>query len=288
MSQTIKSKILIYLFALATLSAVLLVAGVVWAGQNGDLEVCFFDVGQGDSIFIRTPRGQNILVDGGPDRSVLKGLSESLPWWDRTIDLMILTHPHDDHVGGLNYVMDRYDVERVLYTGAAHSAPAYLTWLEKLRKSAAKIHIADRVQNIKFGPDCRLEVIYPSKPLSDSSNMNLNDTSLVARLVYGQTSFLLTGDIEAAAENELLSSKQDLRADILKVAHHGSDTSTQVDFLDAVEPKMAVIMSGRDNDFGFPSPRVLDRLQDRSIDAWRTDVNGTLKLASDGSAVSID
>ncbi|MFH0923172.1 MAG: MBL fold metallo-hydrolase, partial [Candidatus Falkowbacteria bacterium] len=212
---------------------------VFWLFYNpsGDLEVDFLDVGQGDAALVKTPYGQNILIDGGPDNAVLSELAKNLPWWDRRIDLMILTHPHDDHVAGLIDVIKRYNVEKILYTGVVHSAPNYLAWLELIKENKVPLVIIDRPQTVKLGEDCELRIIYPGQSLLGREVNNLNNSSLVIKLIYGRTGFLLTGDIETEVEQELAKSGADLSADVLKVSHHGSDASNSQEFLEKVKAK---------------------------------------------------
>jgi len=241
------------------------------------------NVGQGDAILIKTPADQNILIDGGPDNAVIKRLSENLPWWDRTIDLIILTHPHDDHVNGLNDVIRRYRVKRVLYTGVAHNSPGYLVWLKLIKDKHIPLTIIDRPQTIELGAGCRLKILYPFKSFLGREVDNLNNSSIVSKLVCGQVDFLLTGDIEEEVEKVLLDAEIDLSAEVLKAGHHGSDTSLSEDFLAAVKPKTAVIQVGGDNKFGHPSRRILKRLTRIGAAIYRNDLDGTIKISSDGN-----
>ena len=250
-----------------------------------DLEVVFLDIGQGDAILIKTPYGQNILIDGGPDNTVIKRLAENFSWWDKKIDLMILTHPHDDHVSGLIDVIKRYKVEKILYTGVVHSSPDYLAWLELIRDRKIPLTIIDRPQIIEFGENCGLQIIYPRESLLGKEVSNLNNSSIVAKLVYGQTKFLLAGDIESEVEQELLNSGTDLSAQVFKANHHGSDTSNSTEFLQAVQPEIVVIQVGADNNFGHPSRRVIKRIERIGAQVFRNDLDGTVKLISDGERI---
>ena len=249
------------------------------------LEVDFLDIGQGDSILIKTTNDQNILIDGGSDRTVIKRLSEELRWWDKTIDLMILTHPHDDHVGGLNDVISHYKVKKILYTGVVHNAPAYINWLNLIKDNNIPLIIISHLQTINLSEDCKLEIIYPFNDLSGKEVDNLNNSSIIAKLVYKNTSFLFTGDAEIEQEQELLKSNIDLSADVLKVCHHGANTSSPEDFLKAVNPKIAVIQVGKDNKFNHPSRRVIKRMERMGIEIFRNDLEGTVRLFSDGDSI---
>lgn len=250
--------------------------------KEKNLEVDFLDVGQGDAILIKSPFGQNILIDGGPDKSVVNKISEDLPFWDRNIDLMILTHPHDDHVTGLIEVLKRYRVKKIIYTGASHTAPNYLAWLDEIKKRKIPLTIINHPQNIKLGDNCEFKIIYPLKSFAGESVENLNNTSLVAKLIFGQTSFLLVGDAEKEAEEEIIKSGVELTANILKVGHHGSDTASSDIFLNNVRPQIAVIEVGKDNKFGLPSGRAIKRLERIGAKIYRTDYDGNIKLISDG------
>ena len=276
-------------FLIISIAVVLIIALALWqipvvfSLESSKLEVNFLDVGQGDSIFIKTPYGQNILIDGGPDRTVLRRLSEVLPWYDRTIDLMILTHPHDDHVGGLVYVLERYKVKKVLYTGVLHSAPAFLNWLEQILEKRIPLIIADKPQKINFGDNCYFDIIYPKSSLFGKEVDNLNNSSIVGKLVYGKTSFLFSGDAEFEVEKKLLN--DDLKSDVYKAGHHGSMTSSGQEFLNEISPSIVVIQVGANNKFGHPSKRILKRFERFGAQVFRNDSDGTVRIFSDGNDI---
>lgn len=269
------------------IAAALVAVPAFWPAfqATDNLEVDFLDVEQGDSILIKTSYGQNILIDGGPDNSVIRKLSEELPWWDRQIDLMILTHPHSDHIAGLIDVIKRYKVNKILYTGTIHTSSEYFKWLELIKSKKIPLILVNAPQAIKIGQDSELSVIYPRKNLAGKTVDNLNNGSIVAKLRYGETNFLFTGDMENEAEKELMG--VDLRADVLKVAHHGSDDSSGQEFLKKVIPKIAVIQVGADNEFGHPSRRIIKRLERINARILRTDLDGTVKLISDGKTITV-
>jgi len=252
-----------------------------------NLEVDFLDVGQGDAILIKAPSGQNILIDGGPDKTVIKRLAENLPFYDKQIDLMILTHAHDDHVTGLIDVLKRYKVKRILYTGAVHNAPNYLAWLNLVRDKKVPLTIIDKEQTINLGAEVELKILYPTESFLNKTLADLNDSSIIIKLIYGQSKFLLTGDAGLEVEKKLIASDADLSAEVLKVGHHGSQYSTSEEFLDKVKSKIAVIMVGKDNDFGHPNLRIIKRLERLGADIFRTDLNGTVKILSDGEKIEI-
>lgn len=269
---------------------VVIIICLLWESINSEHEfrVSFLDVGQGDASLIQTSDGKNILIDGGPDNRVISELSQRLSFWDRRIDLMILTHPHADHVTGLNKVLERYEVGRVLYSGVAHNSPTYLAWLNLIKERGITITIIDSPQTIELAKECYLEIIYPDKNLLHVNVDNLNNTSLVMKLEYGDTKFLFTGDIEEEIENYLVEKGIDLSADILKVAHHGSDTSSNLNFLKAVNPSIGVIQVGLNNKFNHPSIRVLNRFKRANVKIYRTDIDGSVSFVVEGNKLKID
>lgn len=278
-------------------AAILIVTPAFYLISETDknLKVYFLDVGQGDSILIKTPYGQNILVDGGPDGAVLKKLGKEMSPLDKKIDLIILTHPHADHLTGLIDVIKNYKVEKILYTGAIHIAPSYLEWLKLVkdrRQGGASekipLTIIDRPQTIGLGEKCEIQIIYPFKGLAGESVSNLNNSSIVFKLIYGKTSFLFMGDAEIDVEKKLLLSGVPLKADVLKIGHHGSSDATSEEFLNEVKPEFAVIEVGRDNDFGHPSGRVIKRLERLGAKIFRTDLDGTVHLTSNGERVKLE
>jgi len=246
------------------------------------LEIDFFDVGQGDSILVKTPYNQNILIDGGPDNKIIKELGKNLLWNDKKIDLVILTHPHDDHITGLIQVLKNYDVKKIIYTGVLHSSPNYIEWLNIVKDKKIPLTIIDRPQKIDLGNNLWIDIIYPDKNFSGLKIDNLNNSSIVAMLNYKNNKIFFTGDIEAEVEEVILEKNINIKSDLLKVAHHGSDTSSGEKFLEAIDPKKAVIEVGENNKFGHPSLRVLNRLKRLDTLILRTDINRTIKIYCDG------
>ncbi|MDD4900522.1 MAG: ComEC/Rec2 family competence protein [Patescibacteria group bacterium] len=275
------------IFLILGIAAILVAIPLFWLywSQPQKLEADFLDVGQGDAILIKTPAGQNVLIDGGPDKTVVRRLSENLAWWDKEIDLMILTHPHDDHVTGLIEVLKRYQVKKILYTGVTHNAPNYLSWLKLVRDKKVPLEIVDRAQTIALGENTRLEILYPNSSLLNRAIKDLNQSSIISKLIYGQKKILLTGDAGAEVEDALIAAGVDLPADVLKVGHHGSSYSTGEAFLKLVRPDIAVIAVGRDNQFGHPSLRTIKRIERQGAKIYRTDLEGTIRLASDGRKI---
>jgi competence protein ComEC len=267
----------------------LLVAILVWSvaltQPDGRLHVSFLDVGQGDAILIQTPNGQDILIDGGPaPQRITLELSKKLPFWDRTIDLVICTQPQADHVTGLVEVVQRYNVERVLDPAVSYDSATYQEWIRLIEIKGIERSVARVGQEINLGSGVRMEVLNPPESLWEGTTHDVDNNGVVLRLSWGNVSFLFTADIRAEAELELIMQSADLKATVLKIAHHGSDTSTTERLLAAVDPEVAVICVGADNPFGHPSSEVLERLIDRlgNDNVYRTDQDGTIEFITDG------
>jgi competence protein ComEC len=248
----------------------------------GITEVNFLSVGQGDAIFIETEQGHQILIDGGPDNSVLEKLGKEMPFWDRTLDVVLLSHPEKDHISGLLEVLKKYKVDYIVWTGVKKETAEYKEWENLLEKSGAKIIVAQSGINIKLGSE-ELDILYPFESLEGESVDDVNDSSVVVKLINGEISFLFTGDISASAEKIILQNGIDVGSDVLKIAHHGSKYSSSKDFIESVSPLVAVIEVGEDNSYGHPSQEVLETLSKFGIKVLRTDLDGDVKLISDGA-----
>jgi len=267
-------------------AAVVVVAGVLaWVaigtgGAGERLSVTFLDVGQGDAILIEGPGGQRILVDGGPGGDALSGaLGRQLPFHDRRIDLVVVTHPQADHVGGLPEALGSYDVGAVLDSAFEGESPFYEAFVDAMEDAGVPRYVAARGQTIDLGSGARIEVIGPDGALGPGADPN--DASTVLRVAMGEVSFLLTGDIEADGEAALVRSGAELRATVLKVAHHGSSTSTTAAFLSRVSPAIDVISVGASNSHGHPTAAVLSRLSGAYV--LRTDEDGDVRMETDGA-----
>jgi len=258
---------------------------VVWdLSQPRFLEVVFFDIGQGDSIFIETPERFQVLIDGGPDLTVLEKLGKEMPFYDRTINLIILTHPEHDHYFGLFGVLKRYEIKNILWTGVVRETSEWKEWDKLIEEEGAEIRIAEAGQKIIFQEDplIFMEILHPFENLTGKETKYTNDTSIVAELVFEDVSFLFTGDISKKIEKKLVYEYIDLNSDVLKVCHHGSKTSSAPEFLEAVSPEVAVIQVGKDNHYGHPRSITLANLKKFGIQVLRTDINGDIKIVSDG------
>lgn len=253
----------------------------VFAAPDGRLTVEVFDVGQGDSILIRTPDGQKLLVDGGPDGEVVEQeLGEALPFWDRKLDMVLLSHPDADHLTGLLNVVERHHIDQIVAAPIDADTALADAWRDRIDEKGVPYEEVTAGGWVDLGRGAALQILGPPKDPLTGTSADTNNNSLVLKLTWGDVSFLLTGDIEAAGEEALLDERVDLRATVLKVAHHGSAYSTSEEFLDAVRPVVSVISVGAENDFGHPAPSTLDRLNDTIV--YRTDQQGDVTFSTDG------
>lgn len=260
---------------------------------DGKLHVFVLDVGQGDSILIQLPTGERILVDGGPDDKVIQRLSEVMPFYERNIDVILLTHPHADHVNGLNDLLKRYHVMQVIITGVDYKYPGYTEFLNLISREGAQVIFAGALGlDYKIGTAI-LDMLYPIESFQGRLFNNYNNGSIVFRLLYGQRKFFFGGDMELEEEKNLmavpgrLGQGLDLRADFYKVGHHGSRTSSSETLLDLIKPEYAAISCGIDNTFKHPHPETIQHLQARRVTIFRTDLDGTIEAVSDGQDLNV-
>ncbi|OGN97211.1 MAG: hypothetical protein A2Z77_06495 [Chloroflexi bacterium RBG_13_51_36] len=276
---------------LPLLIAALLVWSIALTQPDGKLHVSFLDVGQGDAILIQTPEGQDILIDGGPDpQKINLELSEKLAFWDRTIDLVMCTQPQADHVTGLVEVLQRYRVKQVLEPGVSYNSSVYQEWLRLIADKGIECDVARAGQEIDLGGGIKLEVLNPPASLWRGTDDDIDNNGLVLKLTWNRIGFLFTADIRAEVEFELIGQRANLRSTVLKVAHHGSRTSTSLQFLAAVDPEVAVICVGEDNTFGHPAIEVIERLIDKlgESNIYRTDEDDTIEFITDGETLWVD
>ncbi len=263
---------------------------IVWLSvyRQSNVEVVFLDIGQGDSILIKTKYNQQILIDGGPDAKVLGRLGRNLPFYDHDLDLVIATHPDADHVAGLVDVLRRYQVSTFLEPGIKHDTGIFAALQQAVDSQQIEHRYATGYARYDLGDNLWLDILFPDHSLVGQTLANTNDASIVARLTDGQVDYLLTGDAPLAVEAGLAAAYgAAMGSEVLKLGHHGSNTSSGDDFLDAVKPEAAVISSGRNNRYGHPHPAVLNRLKKRAIPALRTDEMGDIRLRSDGEFVEL-
>ena len=266
--------------------------------EESGLKVVIFDVGQGDAIFIETPEEKQILIDGGEGKVVLEKLDDEMDFNDRFIDIVVLTHPHSDHVNGLVKVLKRYEVGEVWITGVIHTSNVYFEFLNLIKEKSIPTRIIfgcgredahGCIDEIEVEDGVDVKILYPLENLSGQRVDNLNNSSIVIRLDYGMNRFLLAGDAEVASEKRILENFEidELRVDVLKAGHHGASNASSEKFLEAVKPKHAAISVGEDNKYGHPSLRVIRRMERMEIEILRTDEVGNVEFRGDGKNIEI-
>ncbi|HUD04407.1 MAG TPA: MBL fold metallo-hydrolase [Patescibacteria group bacterium] len=289
-------------YFLLTLTSLFLLAGIFFYQNaklnDGKLHVVVCDVGQGDGILIRTPNGSDILVDGGPDDSILNCLSSHLPFWDRTIELMVLTHPHTDHAAGLVDVLKRYTVlhfvtEKVLGQTATYKRLEDSLAAQKLTAkylfAGDRVDLTDKTELLTLWPSAEWLIqsqLQAANGINDNQNLDLNGFCLVQLFTYGNFTMLLTGDAGANVEDKIAAEAG--KVGVLKVPHHGSKTGMSDYFLSVINPSLAIISVGANNRYGHPAQSALDLLKSHNIKTLRTDKNGAVEVVSDGQTFSIN
>ncbi|MEJ2739275.1 MAG: DNA internalization-related competence protein ComEC/Rec2 [Dehalococcoidia bacterium] len=250
------------------------------------LHVSVLDIGQGDAILIQTPDRQDILIDGGPDPQKLSlEMSKKLPFWDRTIELVILTQPQSDHLAGLMEIVQDYEVLQIMETPLTSDSSLYAQWRSLIEDKNIPYTCVSSDHIIELGNNIYMELLNPPVPLFQDTSDDINNNSLVVRLQYNEVSFLLTADIHNEAEYYLLSNRAGLKSTVLKVAHHGSNTSSSTGFIATVDPEIAVVSAGRDNRFNHPHPDTMERLIDivGTDRCYLTSTSGTIEFITNGA-----
>jgi competence protein ComEC len=250
-----------------------------------DLTVTFLDVGQGDAILIEAKNGNQVLIDGGKNDRVLKELSKNMSFFDRSINMVIATHPDSDHIGGLPSVLKRYSVGLYLESGVESNTLTYESLERTLQIEKLKRIIARRGMIVDLGNEIYLRVLFPDRDVSD---VEPNTASVVLQVVYGDTEFMLTGDSPNSIEKYLVSiDKESLESEVLKVGHHGSLTSSSEIFLGFVDPKFSIISAGEGNSYGHPHQEIVQRLGNFNTEIIETSKRGSITFTSDGKTVSL-
>ena len=255
-------------------------------GLDKNLKVYFLDVGQGDAVFIETPDKVQVLIDGGPDNSVLSELSEIMPFYDKEIDLLVLSHPQKDHIFGLIEVLKRYKVKSVLFSEIEYKNSFYDEFKKIVsEKSINKIEAKAGV-SLALGEFVLADVLYPFSDISGEEISDPNDASLALMVSFLDKKFLFAGDAELKEELELVNSGIDIDVDVLKADHHGSKTSNSELFLESTTPEFFVISVGKKNPYRHPSDIVLERLKNTKV--LRTDLSGMVKIITDGRVLKYE
>ncbi len=248
------------------------------------LRVYFFDIGQGDATLIRTADHRNILIDGGPDNTILYRLGPVLPWYDRTIDAVVLTHPHADHLVGLIEVLRRYTVKNIIITEAVSDSAYAQAWMAHVQKEGSRILVVSKPEVLQFGTETFFTILFPDGVKNILTEKELNNTSIVGRLTYGTTDVLFTGDYE---NEESLVGRDGLNAEVIKVGHHGSHNATSDAFAREVGAQYAVMSMGENNRYRHPHTEALAIWQSVGATIFRTDCNGTVTFFSDGKIFTV-
>ncbi len=259
---------------------------VVWdLSTDGTLKVYFLDVGQGDAIFIEAPNRNQILIDGGRNKALIRQLSEVMPFYDRSIDLVIATHPDLDHIGGLPFVLDRFSVGGFMESGVQVETVVYKSIENILEDKAITRIVARRGMRVVLDQEVFLDILFPDR---DVSGLDPNDASIIAKLIYGQTAFMLTGDAPKKMELYLVSLDGNyLQSDVLKAGHHGSRTSSDLIFVGFVNPEYGIISAGHNNSYGHPHQEVLDVFDKLGVNILSTAELGTIGFRSNGREIKL-
>ena len=269
-----------YLLLTLLILSIVLWSTVIHENRKDLLTFTVLDIGQGDSLFIESPTGVQILIDGGPNKNLMKEIGKILPWYDRHIDMLVVTNPDKDHYEGFISLLDKYSVDVVLESGTKSPTDTYAYLEAKIRDKNITDIVAQRGEAVDIGGGAYLEILFPDR---DVSGLTSNDGSIVMKLVYGETSVMLQGDSTARIEEYLLGLDKDkLKSTILKAGHHGSRTSSVESYVLAVSPKWTVISSGLNNDYGHPHEEVLDTMEKLKIPTYDTCNNGKIIFTSDG------
>jgi len=251
--------------------------------KNAVIEVHFLDVGQADSILIKTPDGKSMLIDAGNNADGQAVVSYIKSQDISKIDILVGSHPHEDHIGGMDNVINSFDIGQIYMPRISHTTQTYEDVLTAIKNKGLKVTAPTAGTSFNIG-EAKCTILAPTSEKYD----DLNNYSIVIRLQYGNTSFLFAGDAEEISEREMINKGFDLSADVLKIGHHGSSSSTSPDFLKKVSPKYAVISVGPENDYGHPSAEVMNRLKNANIPVYRTDESGTVICTSDGESIKFN
>lgn len=280
MSKNVKQYwLLIFVFFLLFTTTFLFYSD--WQNSHRKLTFAMLDVGQGDALFIESPIGTQIMFDGGLQRKVLGSLARVMSPFDKNIDAIIITNPDADHIGGFLDILKNYKIGAVFESGTLTDSKTYQNLKEEIKKQKIPNILAKRGMRLDIGDGAVIDILFPDRDVSEWST---NDGSIVARLSYGNTSIMLTGDAGAKTEQIILTenASEQLASNILKVGHHGSRTSSSSSFVKAVSPKYAFISNDKDNSYGHPHMETINTLNEFGVKIFRTDLLGTIIMKSDG------
>lgn len=268
----------------------IVVNGLIWyrvygAEQKQELTVAFLNIGQGDAIYIEAPNGNQMMIDSGPDARVLEELGKVMPFYDRSLDYLMVSNPDKDHIAGFVDILKLMNVGGVIEPGTESTTAIHAELEKTIKEKGVPVFFARRGMHIKLDPETDFEVLFPDR---DVSNFKINDGSIYGKLTYGNTCFIFTGDGTQLDERYLVGlDGRKLDCDVLKVGHHGSRTATSEEFIAVTSPAAAVISDGLNNRYGHPHKETLDTLAKYKVQIYRTDLMGTIIMHSDGEHVSI-
>ncbi|MFA4975465.1 MAG: ComEC/Rec2 family competence protein [Candidatus Paceibacterota bacterium] len=267
----------LFLFAFLLLIVNIFVFYIDWRDSHKGFTFAMLDVGQGDALFIESPTGTQILIDGGPPKKILSELSKVVSPFDRHIDALIITNPDQDHIAGFLDVLKVYKVDNIFESGTLTDSKIYQNLKDEIKKDGVQNVLAKRGMKLDMGGGVFIDILFPDR---DVSSWSTNDGSVVARLTYGDTRIMLTGDASVKTEKIIIeeNSQEQLKSTILKVGHHGSRTSTSFEFLKAINPVYAFISDGKNNKYGHPHQEILGELSQFGVKVLRTDLLGTIIL----------
>ncbi|MCL5093594.1 MAG: MBL fold metallo-hydrolase [Patescibacteria group bacterium] len=259
-----------------------LLSQIFYKPVSSDLKVYMLNVGQGDAFYLKTPSGNDFLIDGGPDRSVLQELGQKMPFWDKDIEFAILSHPHADHIEGLNDLLDRYRIEKLVYSDSDPSSFSLQNLLERAKSLGTELIPASQYSTFTLESALEISIIEEPQTCSDQ-----NDCSIVFKVKFNDFKMLFTGDASEKEWASILKKNPDLNSQILKVPHHGSRTGLNEDILKKIQPEIALIPVGKGNRYGLPSSYTLELLKKFNAKIYRSDLDGTVKISTDGKSYSI-
>ncbi len=253
--------------------------------DSSKMTVTFLDVGQGDAIFVKSPDGRQLLVDGGPDGSVLRALGQVMPFYDRSIDVVLATHADQDHIGGLVEVLKRFKVDLLIRSNTTSTSAVYVELQNLVKEKNIKEEIITTPEVLDLGEGVEFDILFPTQ---NTANWETNDASIVGKLVYGKNSFLLTGDSPQKIEKYLVDRYGSfLKSDVLKAGHHGSKNSSSKIFVGTVLPTYTVISAGLNNRYGHPSPEAMAIFKNLKEIILQTLGGGSIQFESDGEILKV-
>lgn len=267
----------------------ILLVSFLWSLPDGKLHMYVCNVGQGDATYVRFPDGRDMLVDGGPNDSVLACLGRHMPFWDREINIVVNSHPQNDHLKGLISVLNRYTVDYVIRSDVSSSSDVYAQFTDAIKKHHVPVRLVAAGERIWVG-NTALSVLWPTQEsvLGVTTDADLNDGSLVFWLRYGSFDALFPGDADSHVEGRYTGDPlADGQVELLKVPHHGSKTGMTQEFIDWIKPAVSVLSVGK-NSYGHPSPKAIDMLQSIGSKIMRTDQMGDIEIVSDGSHWTVE